>query len=124
MPMEVAYSVVLVTAPDAGQAEKLSGELVKRRLAGCVTRIPGAASEYWWEGKVEKAEEVLLIIKTRTNLIPDVVQCVKENHSHSVPEAIAFPIVEGNKAYLDWLGANTLFTRPVERRRVAGPQDP
>ena len=46
MPMEVAYSVVLVTAPDAGQAEKLSGELVKRRLAGCVTRIPGAASEY------------------------------------------------------------------------------
>jgi periplasmic divalent cation tolerance protein len=59
------------------------------------------------EGKIENAEESLLVVKTRAKLFPDVVSTVKGIHSYEVPEIIALPIVEGNPDYLQWMKEET-----------------
>lgn len=109
--MATPYSVVLVTVPDKRAADSLAEGLVSSRLAACVNVVPGVASIYWWEGKVERSEELLLIIKTRSDLMPELCEHVKKNHPYSVPEVISWPIAEGHPGYLDWLGANARFGR-------------
>lgn len=103
------YSVVFVTVPDAKTADRISQELVERRLAACVNRLSGIQSRYRWEGNIETAEELLLIAKTRTSLVSELAQAVKGLHPYSVPEIVALPIAEGHAPYLNWIGANTLF---------------
>ena len=77
------------------------------KKAACVNIIPGVRSLFWWEGKVEEADEHLLIVKTRAALFPEVTRIVKSLHSYDVPEIIALPITDGNQDYLDWLGRET-----------------
>lgn len=113
--MADAYNVVLVTVPDRKTAEDLAEGLVKAKLAACVNIVPGLTSVYWWEGKVDRAEELLLVAKTRASLVPELVKFVRKNHPYTVPETISLPILAGNPAYLDWLGANTLFVKPPRR---------
>ena len=113
------YCVVLVTAPDKKTSEKLAKGLVEARLAACVNVLPGLSSVYWWQGKVKTADELLLVVKSRTNLVPEIITFVRQNHPYSTPEVLSLPILQGNPAYLDWLGANTLLTKPkpaFERR--------
>lgn len=110
------YAVVLITVPDAKTGDRISSELVERRLAACVNQVPGLKSRYWWEGKVETAEEILLIAKTRGNLLPELTQAVKSLHPYSVPEIVALPIADGFAPYLHWIGANTPFNPPPERQ--------
>ena len=112
--MKTNYIVVLVTAPDSKAAEKLAQGLVERRLAACVSVLPGATSLYYWEGKCRRDAETLLVIKTRTAAMAQVIAYVRENHGARLPEIIALPIAEGDKAYLDWVGANTIFGKPPE----------
>ncbi len=104
------YSVVFVTVPDAKTADRISQALVEQKLAACVNRLPGIQSRYRWEGKIETAEEFLLIVKTRTSLTAEVAQAVRGLHPYSVPEIIALPIADGYAPYLTWIGASTLFT--------------
>ena len=113
--MPTPYAVVFITVPDAKSADKVGGALLKLKLAACVNEVPGLRSRYWWEGKIEEAKEVLLVIKTRMALVPEVARCVKENHPYSLPEVVALPVEEGLKAYLDWLGANTLLSPKAAR---------
>ena len=112
--MPTAYALVLITVPDEKTAEKISSTLVEARLAACVSSVPGLKSVYWWEGKLERAQESLLLVKTRLSLTPDVVQAVRENHPSKVPEVVVLPIEGGNKDYLDWIGASTPFIRSPE----------
>lgn len=118
--MAAAYNVVLVTVPDRKTAEALAEGLVGAKLAACVNVIPGLTSVYWWEGKVDKAEELLLVAKTRSGLVPELAEYVRKNHPYAVPETISLPILDGNPAYLDWLGANTLFAKPPRGGRGPG----
>ena len=106
------FCMILVTVPDEELGDKLSTGLVEAKLAACVTRLGKGVSTYVWEGKMEKDEEYLLIIKTRAGLFPSVRRYILENHSAKVPEIIAFPIFEGHPAYLQWVGANTQFAAP------------
>lgn len=99
--------VVLVTATSRTEAEKISKALLKKRLAACVNIIPGLTSFFHWKGKIEKASELLLVIKTRKTLFKKLEKEVKVNHSYSVPEVIALPILEGSKNYTDWLKLET-----------------
>lgn len=108
------YSVVLITVPDAKTAERISTALVERRLAACVNQLPGLKSRYWWEGKIETAEELLLLAKTRNSLLPELVTVARSLHPHSVPEIIALPIVDGFPPYLNWIGANTPTNNPPD----------
>lgn len=107
MMNEPSYIVVLVTTSNAAEAEKIASALVAQRKAACVNTVSGISSRFWWEGKIDSAEEALLIIKTRKSLLSEVVRAVKEIHSYKVPEIIALPILGGNQDYLDWIDSET-----------------
>jgi len=97
------YIVVLITAKDPEEAQKISGALLKRRQAACVNIVPQVDSRFWWQDKLDSAKESLLIVKTRESLLPDIVKSVKKLHSYRIPEIIALPVVGGSQEYLDWL---------------------
>jgi periplasmic divalent cation tolerance protein len=100
-------SVVYVTAPDEAVAVTLATELVKQRLAACVTRFPQVRSVFTWEGKLEEATEVLLMIKTETRLVEAVTALVCAKHPYTVPEVISHPLSTlGNAGYLSWVSAS------------------
>src|SRR4030042_589200 len=98
------YIVVLITAKDAGEAQKIAKALLKRRQAACVSIVPQVDSSFWWQDKLESARESLLIVKTRESLLPEIINSVKKNHSYEVPEIIALPIVGGGRENLAWIG--------------------
>ena len=102
----MAFAVIYSTASSAQEAERLAEGLVSGRLAACVQQMP-IKSIYRWKGAVEKADEVLLIVKTRKTLVNKVIGWIKENHSYEVPEAIAVDISGGLDAYLKWVGEET-----------------
>ena len=101
------YLVVFITAASYEEARKIADTLVDRKKAACVNIVPGVKSLFRWQGKIEEAEESLMVVKTRAELFPDVVNLVKAIHSYEVPEIIALPIVEGNPDYLEWLKKET-----------------
>lgn len=97
------YIVVLITIPSGNQAEKLANFLLSKKLAACINIVPKVESFFWWQAKIDKAKESLLVIKTKKQLFNKLVKAVKSKHPYSVPEIIALPIVSGNKDYLDWI---------------------
>ena len=99
--------VVFVTASSEEEAEKIASLLLEKRKAACVSVVPRVSSRFWWQGRLDSAQESLLIIKTRTALVPELTDIVKKAHSYSVPEIVALPVVAGNKDYLDWVDRET-----------------
>ena len=97
------YLLVLTTASSRSEARKLARVLLKEKLAACVNLIPDTESHYWWKGRVERAGEILLLIKTKKSAFKKVEKTIRENHSYSVPEIIGLPIEKGSRPYLDWL---------------------
>jgi len=95
--------VVLVTASNSEEAARLARALVEQRLAACVNVVSGLRSIYWWQGRVEDADEILLVAKTARHLLPAATRLVQSLHSYTVPEIIALPIVGGAAPYLEWL---------------------
>lgn len=97
-------TVLIATPPSASDA--LARSLVESRTAACVNRIPGVKSTYRWEGDIVVDDEEVLVVKTTRAAFADLKTLVEKEHPYDVPEVIALPIVEGNKAYLDWLRDN------------------
>jgi periplasmic divalent cation tolerance protein len=104
--MDTYTRLVLSTTSTKEEAERIAHTLVERRLAACVNIVEGVESLFWWQGKLERQKECLLFIKTKQGRIKDVVSCIKELHSYSVPEVISFCIEDGNKDYIEWIGDN------------------
>ncbi len=77
--------------------------LLKERLIACANIVSPVLSFFNWIGKLEKAEECLIIMKSRQDLFAKIAEHVKGLHSYEVPEILALPIIEGSKAYLDWM---------------------
>lgn len=77
---------------------------VSNKLAACVNIIPGVTSVYEWEGKIENDQELILMIKTRTERMGEVAAFVDANHPYDVAEVISAPIGAGSQKYLDWIG--------------------
>lgn len=102
------HRLVLVTCANPLQAKLIARSVVEKRLAACVNVIRRSIDSYYrWKGKVEKAHEVLLFIKTAETKLAALEREVKRLHSYDVPEFIALPIAAGSKAYLAWLDENT-----------------
>jgi periplasmic divalent cation tolerance protein len=97
--------VIFVTAGSPEEAHKIAESLVGKKKAACVNILPGIDSLFRWQGKIESAREVPLLIKTRADLLPEIIRLVKEIHSYEVPEIIALPIVGGSEDYIQWLDA-------------------
>lgn len=101
---EFTYIIVFITTATTEEAQRISRALLEQRKAACVNIVPGVSSRFWWQGKLDSAEESLLIVKTKASLLNEIVTLVREVHSYDVPEVIALPIVGGNQDYLGWMG--------------------
>jgi periplasmic divalent cation tolerance protein len=99
--------LVYTTYPSLAEAERIGKAVLERRLAACVNILPGMISHYWWEGAIERGEEVVMIIKTGASRAEEVRAAVKEMHSYTVPAILVLPIEGGEPAYLDWLMRET-----------------
>ncbi len=97
------HIVVLITVSSREEGEKIAEELVKKGLAACVNIVRDVDSIFWWEDKVNRARELILIAKSRIDKFPELVKTVKELHSYEVPEIIAIPIIAGLESYLKWI---------------------
>lgn len=104
--------LIYTTYPALVEAERAGRDIVQRRLAACVNILPGMVSHYWWEGKVERATEVVMIIKTRASLATAVEAAVKESHPYQVPAIVVLPVEGGDPAYLGWILAETENAEP------------
>jgi periplasmic divalent cation tolerance protein len=98
---------VYTTYPSVVEAERAGRALVERRLCACVNIFPGMISHYWWQGAVERGEEVVMIIKTRDSLSERVSAAVKEMHSYTTAAILVIPLASVDKDYLGWLMAET-----------------
>lgn len=103
MPIRLVYC----TCPDAATAQRIADAVVGERLAACVNLLPGVTSVYRWQGKVEQANEVLLLIKTTADRLEALSARVRELHPYELPEVIAVEVRAGLPAYLDWVAAQT-----------------
>ena len=101
--MTSSYIIVLVTAKDAAQANKIAQGLLQQKLVACANIVKGVESLFWWQGKIDKAAEVLLILKTKKSLFKKLESAVKKLHSYQTPEIIALPIAAGSAKYLQWI---------------------
>ena len=103
MPAQLVY----VTTPTLAEAESLARLAVEGRLAACANILPGMRSLYWWQGKLESADETVLLLKTTAELAPALIRALTEAHSYDCPCVVALPIAAGNPDFLRWIEAET-----------------
>lgn len=101
------FRLLYITTAKVEEARRIGKALVDERLAACANIVPAIESIYRWQGAVVEDKEILLILKTRTELVEAAIAKVKELHSYTCPCIVALPILAGNPAYLDWLGQET-----------------
>ena len=98
------YIIVLVTTANKAEAENIAQALLRERLIACANIITPVTSFFFWSGKIDRAEECLVLMKSRRDLFAELAERLKGLHSYEVPEVLAIPIIEGSKAYLGWMG--------------------
>ena len=98
---------VYTTWPSTVEAEQAGRSLVERRLAACVNILPNMVSIYRWEGKLERGDEAVMIIKTRASLAVAVEAAVKQMHSYTTPAILVMPLESIEQSYFSWIMAET-----------------
>ena len=106
----MAYCVLYSTVETQEEADKIANLLLETRAVACVQMIP-IVSMYRWKGKVERANEILLSIKTTDALYPRVEELIRQNHSYEVPQIVKLPITAGLQEYLNWISEETTRTK-------------
>jgi periplasmic divalent cation tolerance protein len=101
------FRLLYITSAKVEEARRIGKVLVEGRLAACANIVPGLESIYRWQGAIVEDREILLILKTRAELVDAAIAKVKELHSYTCPCIVALPILAGNPAYLEWLGQET-----------------
>ena len=102
------YAVVLVTAPDVKTARKLARAALVARLIACANLIPKIESHYWWQGKIERGAEVLMVLKTTTARVAALEKLIVAWHPYDTPEFLVLPINRGTRRYLDWVDQSVI----------------
>lgn len=97
------FVVVLVTTSSVKEAEQIAQTLLEKRLAACINIVRGVHSRFWWKGKIEQCDEVLMIIKSKSEVFDELVESVRAIHSYQVPEILAVPVQRGFTEYLTWI---------------------
>ncbi len=110
--MSPSVVVALCTCPDRGTAERLAEALVGEQLCACVNLVGPIQSIYRWQGKVERSDEVLCILKTAADRVAELRRRLPALHPYEVPELVVLPIEDGLPSYLDWVVASTRSTTP------------
>lgn len=99
--------MVYITVGNMEEAEAIGKALVESRQVACVNLIDNMHSMYWWEGKVQSDNEVILIAKTTGDQVDAVIENVKKIHSYECPCIISLPVSKGNPAFLEWIETET-----------------
>lgn len=105
----MAPIIVFVTVPSKGEARRIVKNLLEERLIACANILDPVESHFWWQGKIDKANEILVLLKSDQRLFTKLSKALKKMHSYDVPEILAVPIFEGFPPYLEWL--NTALTK-------------
>jgi periplasmic divalent cation tolerance protein len=105
--LEQEYDIVYVTVENAAEASSIGRAVVGERLAACANILSGVSSIYWWDGGVQEAGEVVMILKTRRERLDSLMARIRELHSYECPCIVAVPIAKGNPAFLEWIGRET-----------------
>lgn len=98
--------MVFMTAPDVDMARQLVLAALRSRLVACANLVPGVESHYWWEGRLESAAEVLLVMKCSQEKLPELERCLLALHPYQVAELVVVPIMEGSEPYIRWIQSN------------------
>lgn len=104
--------LVLTTLPDQAAAERVASALISSHAAACVSILSECRSVYRWQGAVEQASEVPLLIKTTQSAYPRLEQAIRDLHPYELPEIVAIPVVAGLAGYLDWVARETNPSAP------------
>ncbi len=97
------FAVVLVTAPDLKVARRLARGALRARLVACANLIPRIESHYWWQGRIEKGAEVLILFKTTRGKLAALEKFILAGHPYDTPEFVVLPLAAGTRRYLDWI---------------------
>jgi periplasmic divalent cation tolerance protein len=97
------YAICITTVDREDVAIKIKNAVLSKRLAACVTVVPFAKSYYHWRDKIESSEELLIIFKTRMDLVDELKREVLVNHTYEVAEFLVLLVVDGSMHYLDWI---------------------
>ncbi len=100
------FAIALVTAPDLKTARRLARTVLEARLAACVNLVPRIESHYWWQGKIERGPEVLMLLKTTRRKLAALERLILENHPYDTAEFISFPMSGGSRRYLAWIASS------------------
>ncbi|HEV2208016.1 MAG TPA: divalent-cation tolerance protein CutA [Verrucomicrobiae bacterium] len=100
--MNATLLVVLVTAPNLRVARRLARAALKARLAACANLVPGIESQYHWQGKIESAKEVLLVLKTTRPCVKALERLLLGLHPYDTPEFVVLPVQSAARKYRDW----------------------
>ena len=101
--MKINFVVILITCASGKEAQGIANSLLTKRMIACANIISGVQSKFWWRGRIDKAKEVLMLIKARADNFKAIEKEVKRMHSYEVAEIIALPIVRGSSDYLKWI---------------------
>jgi len=101
--MKNDFAAIFVTCSSRKEAETIVDSLLRKRLAACANVIGGVKSRFWWKGRIDRASEVLVILKTRRANFSRVEREVRRLHSYEVPEVVMLPVSAGSAPYLGWI---------------------
>ena len=101
------FVIIMVMCATRTEARRIASSLLAKKLVACANIIDGVESKFWWKGKIDRANETLLMMKAKRANFKKIEAAVKKLHSYEVPEIIAVPIIAGSKDYLSWIKAST-----------------
>lgn len=100
------YSMVYATASDEEESRRIGRSVIEKKLAACANTFP-IKSIYWWKGRIEEDNEQALIFKTRSELVPALIEEIQKESSYDVACAVSYTMSEGNREYLEWIENST-----------------
>lgn len=103
LQQDIEHIVILVTCAKEEEADRIATEIVTEKLAACINVIPRIRSYYIWEGKLQKDEEYLLLIKSLPGKVKKLEETIQRLHSYDIPEFIILPLIGGSEKYLGWM---------------------
>jgi periplasmic divalent cation tolerance protein len=117
--MSATHILVLVTTKNLEEAETITEKLLEEKLIVCTNIINPVISHFHWQGKNNKSEECLMLIKSRMDQLPKMIELIKKLHSYQVPEILVLPIVSGSSDYLAWI--DEALEKPHVQKRTRKP---
>ena len=98
---------ITVNCPSAEVADRIADALIEARLAACTNRLADVESRYFWQGRVESAREVPLLVHTRADLFDAVERVVRSHHPDDTPSILGVAVARANDDYAQWLMEET-----------------